>query len=52
MSHITTVEIMNEVALEALVHIPKPFAPELRTVEQCETLIDENGSLSGRKNLL
>ncbi len=46
MYHITAAEIMNEVPLEALVRIPKPCVPKLRTAEQCETLTGENGSLS------
>jgi hypothetical protein len=44
-----TVEIMNEVTLEALAHIPKPFASLLRTAGQRETPTGENGSLSGGK---
>lgn len=45
-SHITVAEVMDEVALEALVRIPK-----LRTAEQCEILTGKNGSLSGKRNL-
>ena len=52
MYHITAAEIMNEVPLEALVRIPKPCVPKLRTAEHCETLTGENGSLSGKRNLL
>jgi len=43
---------MDEVALEALVRIPKPCVPKLRAAEQCETLTGKNGSLSGKRNLL
>jgi hypothetical protein len=45
-SQITVAEVMDEVALEALVRIPKPCVPKLRTAEHCEILIGKNGSLS------
>ncbi len=52
MYHITAAEIMDEVALEALVRFPKSYVPKLWAVEQGETLTGKNGSLSGKRNLL
>jgi len=46
------VEIMNGVAPEAFVHSLWHFASKHRTEEQREMLKGENGSPSGRKNLL
>src|SRR5260221_13016993 len=52
MYHITTVEIMNEVALVALVHSLKSFALKHRTAEQRETLIGKMAPSQRGKNLL
>jgi hypothetical protein len=52
MCHITTDEIMNEVALEALVRGLKSFALEHRTAEHHETLIDEMAPFQRGKTLL
>jgi len=45
---ITAAEVMDEVALEALVRIPKPWVPQLGTAEHCEILTGKNSSLSGK----